>query len=105
MPGDFRLLDGTVRHVGEPAAVVVADSDGAAVEAAVILEVDYEPLTAVLDVDQARLEDAPQIHQGTEGNLAGRLRRSDGDVEAALAGSEVVLAHRFVTSRQKQAQL
>ncbi len=83
----------------------MADSDGAAVEAAVILEVDYEPLTAVLDVDQARLEDAPQIHQGTEGNLAGRLRRSDGDVEAALAGSEVVLAHRFVTSRQKQAQL
>ncbi|HEY3209982.1 MAG TPA: xanthine dehydrogenase family protein molybdopterin-binding subunit [Actinomycetota bacterium] len=105
MPGDFRLVDSTIRHVGEPVAVVVADSDGAAVEAAATLEVDYEPLPAVLDVDQARLEEAPQIHQGAEGNVAGNLRRSAGDVEAALAESEVVLAHRFSTSRQKQAQL
>ncbi len=57
------LARGKVRHVGEPVAVVVARDAQAAARGVEALQVEYEPLPAVLDVDEAQAADAPLIHE------------------------------------------
>jgi len=57
------LAPGKVRFVGEPVAVVVAGDPLVAARAAEAVEVEYEPLPAVLDVDDAMAADAPLIHE------------------------------------------
>jgi carbon-monoxide dehydrogenase large subunit len=59
-----------VRHVGEPVAIVVAESAHAAQDAAELIEVDYEPLPSVIDVCDAVKPDAPRIWDDAPGNVA-----------------------------------
>ncbi len=105
LAGDQRLFDATVRYAGEPVAAVVAESDAQARAALDHIAVEYATLPAVLDAEQAEAEGAPRLHDGALNNLAGRLSRQVGDVDAALADAALVLERRFVTSKQKQAQL
>src|SRR6266511_1393190 len=104
-PGDMRLFDSRVRYAGEPVAGVVAETDALAREAARLVEVEYEPLPAALDVETALAEGAPLVHEEAAGNVAARVTRRRGNVEAALDAATLVLEQRFVTPRQKQAQL
>jgi carbon-monoxide dehydrogenase large subunit len=59
-----------VRHVGEPVAVVIAESRAAAQDAAELVEVEYQPLPAVVDLHAATSEEAPQLDAGAPGNIA-----------------------------------
>src|SRR5215212_4388187 len=52
-----------VRFVGDPVAAVVAESRAAARDAASLIEVDYEPLDAVIDPEAAMAESAPILHE------------------------------------------
>jgi carbon-monoxide dehydrogenase large subunit len=88
-----------VRYVGEPVAVVVADSQAAAEEGAEAVSVDYEPLTAVTDVDQALAPSAPLLHPEWGENVMARHTLDTGDVAAAFADAEVVVADRFHLGR------
>ena len=66
---DYALAVGKVRHVGEPVAIVVAETRELARDAAELVEVEYGALPAL--VDAARLDaDAPQLHDETGGNLS-----------------------------------
>lgn len=58
------------RFVGEPVAVVVASDRYVAEDAAELVEVDYEPLPAVVDTDKALDLGAPKLHEQAEGNVA-----------------------------------
>ena len=62
------LADGKVRMVGEPVALVVADSQAAARDAADLVAVDYDPLPVVIDAENAGAPGAPQIHDDAPGN-------------------------------------
>jgi xanthine dehydrogenase molybdenum-binding subunit len=104
-PGDARLFDGVVRFAGEPVAAVLADDDATACEAVDLLDVAYDELLPVLDPEQARLPGSPLVHADAPGNLARTVSQQRGDVDAALAGAALVLTRRFVTQRQKHAQL
>ena len=73
------LADQWVRHVGEAVALVVADSEQAALDAAESVVVDWEPLPALIDPVQALHADAPCVHGHTPGNLA--LDWADGNEE------------------------
>jgi aerobic carbon-monoxide dehydrogenase large subunit len=64
------LAGTTVRHVGEPVAVVVADTLTAAQDAAELVSVDYEERTPVVDLREARREGAPQVWPEAPGNIA-----------------------------------
>jgi aerobic carbon-monoxide dehydrogenase large subunit len=88
-----------VRYVGEPVAVVVADSEAAVEEGADAVAVDYGPLTAVTGVDQALAADAPLLHPGWGENVMARLTVETGDVAAAFAEAAVVVADRFHLGR------
>jgi carbon-monoxide dehydrogenase large subunit len=64
------LAKDTVRHVGDPIAVVVAEARYQARDAADAIEVEYDPLPAVVDPERAGDQDAPQIHENIERNIA-----------------------------------
>ena len=90
------LADGTVRYVGEPVAAVVAETRAQAVDAAEAVLVDYEPLPAVVDPEQA-LEDDLVLHPAAATNVAFTLGDDGGD--DLLAGCEVVVRARLVNQR------
>jgi carbon-monoxide dehydrogenase large subunit len=88
-----------VRYVGEPVAVVVADGEAAVEEGAEAVVVDYEPLTAVTDVDQALAPGAPLLHPEWGENVMARLSVDTGDVDGAFAEAAVIVADRFHLGR------
>ncbi|WP_306031452.1 xanthine dehydrogenase family protein molybdopterin-binding subunit [Stappia sp. MMSF_3263] len=68
--GAWRALESEhVRHVGQAVAVVIAGTKAQARDAADAVEVDYEPLAAVVDALEALKEGAPQLHEEAPGNL------------------------------------
>ena len=77
------LAHEVVRHVGEPVALVVAESAAQAQDAAEALAVDYEELPAVITAEQALAQGAPQLHPGAPGNLV--LDYEGGDAKATQA--------------------
>jgi carbon-monoxide dehydrogenase large subunit len=94
------LAVGKVRFVGDIVAVVVAESRAAAVDAVELVEIDYDPLPAVADMEDALAEGAPAQFEGLElgGNLAAGAR-SDPDGEDPLADAEVVVRARIENQR------
>lgn len=95
-PGMERFLQrplarDAVRYSGEPVAVVVAESRYLAEDAAELVEVAYEPLPAVLDVEAALAAEAPVLHEEAGTNLVASYELGRGDVEAAFASAEQVV--------------
>jgi CO/xanthine dehydrogenase Mo-binding subunit len=99
-----------VRFAGEPVAAVVADDPDAAHEALETIEVAYDPLPAVLDLDAALAGDAPLVHseprpagsygfaEGPAGsNVCNRFRLRRGDVDAGFAAADHVFEDVFET--------
>ena len=98
------LADGKVRYVGEPVALVVAETRAQALDAAEELAVDYAPLPAVTTATAARAADAPEISAGVPGNVCFDWRTGDtAAVDAAFAAAAHTVEmrldnHRIVTN-------
>ena len=92
------------RFAGEAVAAVVARDRYAAEDAAALVQVDYEPLPAVVDAVHARGHPAV-LHDAAPDNVLLSRRFEGGDVEAALSGSAVVVERAFRTNRQTAAPL
>lgn len=86
-----------VRHVGEPVAAVVATDEEIAEEALELIKVEYEPLPAVFDPEEAMKPGAPRIHEEAESNISFRLMRSYGDVEKGFRESDYIREDTFWT--------
>ena len=94
-----------VRFTGDPIALVLADTREHAVDAAALVEVDYEPLDGLFSMRDALASDAPQLVFSSPGNVCKALTHEVGDTEAALAGASHVVAGHFETQRQDHAYL
>ena len=94
-----RLFDSTVRFVGDEVAAVAADSEEIAEDALRLIQVTYEPLPFVIDMEAALEPGAPQIHPGNEyGNLSSEPKVYErGDVEAGLREADVIIEHEYRT--------
>jgi aerobic carbon-monoxide dehydrogenase large subunit len=88
-----------VRYVGEPVAVVFADSRYLAEDAVDLIEVDYEPLDPVTDTRRALEPGAPILHAAIGGNLVDRLEAHKGDARTALASARYRVSERFAIQR------
>jgi 4-hydroxybenzoyl-CoA reductase alpha subunit len=88
-----------VRYVGDPVAAVAAVDLDTAEEALSLIQVDYEPLPAVFDPEEAMREGAPVIHEGKLKNIAANPIYNIGDVEAAFREADYVFEDRFETQR------
>jgi aerobic carbon-monoxide dehydrogenase large subunit len=84
-----------VAYVGEPVAIVVADSRYIAEDAAALVEIDYEPLPAVGDCRAALAPDAPRVHRNAPHNLMSEFDVGYGDVAAAFAGAPHVFREQL----------
>jgi carbon-monoxide dehydrogenase large subunit len=70
VPPRTGLAVGRVRHVGEPIAVVVAETEAQAQEAAEAVIVDLAPLPVVTEAEEAVKGEAPQLHEEAPGNVS-----------------------------------
>ncbi len=85
------LAHGAVHYVGEPVAMVVADSRRQAVDAAAAVFVDYDPLPVVVDHLTALDDTTPLVHLDSGSNLVTTLRAAYGNVDEAFAGAAHVI--------------
>ena len=99
VPDQYPIATDKVRYVGEPVAVVVASSRAAAADAAERVEVRYEALPAVTDVEKAIVQGAPVIHESLGSNLSYDVKRSAGDIDAAFREAEVTIKQRLQQQR------
>jgi carbon-monoxide dehydrogenase large subunit len=93
------MCRGVARHVGEIVAMVVAESRALAEDAAERVEVDYERLTAIIDMVAAAEPGAPLIHADWGDNVAVRFETGFGDAARALAEADVRVRERFEIQR------
>ncbi len=108
------LAKGKVFYKGHPVAAVAATSPHFAEEALALIDVEYEPLPAVTNVEDAMRAGAPILHEhwedrptpggdATEGrNIAGHEQHRFGDVEQGFAEADVVLERDFRTKTVHQ---
>jgi aerobic carbon-monoxide dehydrogenase large subunit len=100
VPPRYALARGRVRHVGDPVALIVAESINLARDAAERVAVEYRPLDAVVDASAALLPDAPRIWDEAPGNCSYRFKRGDrAAVEAAFAAAAHTIEIELVNNR------
>lgn len=93
----YPLAVDKVRYVGEPVAVVVARSRYLAEDAAEQVEVDYEPLPAIVDPEEAAVQsNSPRVHEDLPGNVALHRHLVYGDPASAFDQADAVVRRRFV---------
>ncbi len=88
-----------VRYVGEPVAAIIATTPEIAADAIADVEIDWEPLPAVVDLLQAMAADAPLIFADMSSNVEHTHKRNAGDVEAAFASAHTIVRQRMVNQR------
>lgn len=90
------MFDSTVRFVGDEVAAVAAESEEIARDATELIEVEYDVLPFVADMQLALEPDAPRVYEG--GNLASKPQQyARGNVEAGLQAAEVVIDEVYTT--------
>jgi aerobic carbon-monoxide dehydrogenase large subunit len=89
------LAKDKVRYVGEPVAVVLADSRYIAEDALADITVEYDPLPAAVDLEIAIEDAAARVHDEVRGNIAAHVRQSRGNYTAARGRAEHVVTRRF----------
>ncbi|MDH3286570.1 MAG: xanthine dehydrogenase family protein molybdopterin-binding subunit [Betaproteobacteria bacterium] len=99
-PARPSLAVGKVRHVGDAVAMIVADSPLAAQDAAELVTVEYRELPAVVTVEEALADGAPQLHGDAPGNLAFDFEGGSEDAaKAAMASAAHVTRARLEITR------
>jgi carbon-monoxide dehydrogenase large subunit len=99
------MVKDKVRHIGDPIAVVIAESRYIAEDALEDIVVDYEPLEAVVDLEKALEPDAPLVHDDLDSNLAAHVIQQKGDYAAARQQADVVVKRRIIIDRGAAAAL
>jgi carbon-monoxide dehydrogenase large subunit len=98
-PPHYPLAKDKARHQGDGVAVVVAETRAGAMDAAEVVDVDYEPLPAALDMEAALAEDAPLVHDEFGTNRSYTWVNTNGDVDKVFADAPVVVEQKNVIRR------
>ena len=94
------LATDRVRYVGDPVAMVVAETINQARDAAELIDIDFDMLPSITDTAQTVAPDAPRVWDDYPDNISGMFQSGDADAAgAALAGAAHVIKRRFVISR------
>ncbi|WP_329152542.1 molybdopterin-dependent oxidoreductase [Streptomyces sp. NBC_01456] len=111
-PDDTRILDDTVRFVGQRVVAVLADTPGAAEEGCRRVEVEYEVLPAVFDPEEAMAPGALQLHGSHDPfvrdpvrNILLEIHSHLGDIDAGFAEADVIHEGTYFSPRVQHAHL
>ncbi len=99
IPDHWPLARGEVNHVGDGVAVVVATDRYRAQDALEFIEVEYEVLPAVVDVEAALEDGAPLVHEEFGTNECYTWPLGTGDIDQAFESADVVVKGRYVQQR------
>ncbi|HUL87694.1 MAG TPA: xanthine dehydrogenase family protein molybdopterin-binding subunit [Pseudolabrys sp.] len=100
------LAETHARWVGDPVAFVVAETQAQAADATEMIEVDYEPLPAVVSTAKAIEPDAAKVWEGSADNISFvELIGDKGATDAAFAKAAHIVKHRFVINRVTAASM
>lgn len=94
-PPHYPLAVEVARYQGDPVAVVVAESRALAKDAAELVEVEYEPLPSVADVEKALEEGAPLVHEDLGTNVCYVWKLETEGVQEAIDAADVVVTRRY----------
>lgn len=94
-----RIAADKVRYAGEIVAIVAAETPTLGTDAAELVEVDYEPLPAVVEVEAALEESAPLLFEDAKTNVAGSFPNAKADEGDPFADCEVVVTQRIVNNK------
>ena len=104
----FLSWDGVARYVGQEVAAVAALDRDLAEEAVSLIDVEWEPLPAVLTAEEAVKPGAPLVHPEiptAAGNVAFAVTLNRGDLEQGFAQADVIVEEDYVTGTANQAYL
>jgi CO/xanthine dehydrogenase Mo-binding subunit len=104
-PGSSKPYADRVRFIGDQVAVVVAENEAIAAEAAAKIGVEFEDLPVLTDPEVAMAEGAPLLHPDRSSNVFCHYQIRKGDVEAGFAQADVVIEHEYRTPAQEHAYL
>ncbi len=99
VPPHTPLAIDKVRFQGDAVAAVVADTQANAEDALETIEVDYEPLPAVVDAEAAAREGAPVVHEEAPDNHSFTWTVSGGDVDTAFSNAHTIVKQRLINQR------
>jgi len=94
-----------VRCYMDMIAVVVAETAEIAERAVGLIEVEYEDLTPVFDMEEAMQDGAPQLHESSPNNILCQYRIRKGDMDEGWTQADVVVEGEYSTSWQEHAYL
>ena len=89
------LAKDKIKHVGEPLAVVVADSRYIAEDALDDIDVELEILPAVVDIEAALSAPPSFVHDDLDTNIAACVRQTKGDIQTAFENAHTLVKRRF----------
>jgi carbon-monoxide dehydrogenase large subunit len=98
-PSHFPVATDKARYAGDAVAVVVADSRAHAQDAAEAVDVDYEPLDPVVDMEEALTDGAPLVHEEFGTNKCYTWPLVNGEVDEVFSKAPVVVKERYVHPR------
>ena len=104
-PGSAKPFADRVRFVGDQVAVVVAESEEIAARGRDLIEVDYQDLPVLTDMEEALKPESVLLHPDKGSNIFCHYRIRKGDVEAAFARADVVIQGEYRTPAQEHAYL
>ncbi len=93
------LADKQVLFAGEPVVAVIAETRYGASDAAALVEIDFEPLDAVVDLEAALEAGSPKVHDDYESNEAFVWGIAGGDVEAGMKEADVIVKEKMTNAR------
>lgn len=99
------MARGVVRYVGEGVVAVAAETPDIARAALRAVQVEYEPLPALVDPHGAMAEGALQLHAHAPGNVCKHTKIRKGDVDAGLAEADLVVEETYQTAAIEHAYL
>ncbi len=88
-----------VFYVGQIVAAVIAADRYVAEDAVELIEVDYDPLPVIVDLEEAAAAGSPLVHADVPGNLACHLVQTHGDPDGAFAEADVTIAETYTIER------
>jgi CO/xanthine dehydrogenase Mo-binding subunit len=113
---EHAIAKGKVRYVGEPVVAIAAETEEQARAAALLVEVRYEELPAVLTPEEALAPDAPLVHEDLASyfkvfeavcgaNICSRTELAEGDIERGWREADLVVEHEYRTAPQAHVSL
>lgn len=98
-PVEEALASDKARWVGHSVAVVLAETEAQARDAADLIQVEWEELPVVVDLFEAMADDAPRVWEQVPNNIGYEVATENGDVDEAFNSADVTISQRIISQR------